>query len=174
MLLCLCPREQDTHLIIQSDWNPSVCSKLVTHFFCIINTSSHCFTNNNDYPFQRLTYWGTDDGCAFLCFFSLRLLGLPAEEQSAGYNGLLPPTQSCKFSFSLSHSHSLCLPSFTHIHTNDICTVAFWLYLTSAFLTERAEHGWGWSHACSQGTWHLWITKTHRQRLSHIHTNVTQ
>lgn len=42
-------------------------------------------------------------------YVSLRLLGLPVEEQSAGYNGLLPPTQSCKYSLaSLSPSVSLC------------------------------------------------------------------
>lgn len=107
---------------------------------------------------------------------STRLLGLPAEEQSAGCSGLLPPPQSCRYSLvapTLAPPTllSMCLLSlYTHTRTHKICTVILWLFLTSALLTEWAEHCWGRRHGCCQGTQTRTSTRSRMQR----HLNVTQ
>ena len=117
----------------------------------------------------RLTYGGGVKN-VHLCV-SLRLLGLPVEEQSAGYNGLLQPTQSCKCSLA---SRIMCFPpSHTHTLTDtcDPCTVTpLWLVLTCAFLTEWAEHNWWRSHTCCQGTSRLLWNADSQNAKAYTHT----
>lgn len=134
----------------------------------------HCFTNNNDYPFQWDLPTGEQMKDVHLCV-SLRLLGLPAEEQSALdtmdcchphslANILLHLSPSLSFFVSL-------LYTYTQEHTWYMHCRTHWLCLISAFFTEWAEHDWRWSHACCQGTWHLWNTDTHPQIQIHTLTH---
>lgn len=109
-------------------------------WFSELPLASHCFPNNNDYPFQRDLPTGEWMEDVHL-YVSLRLLGLPVEEQSAGYNGLLPPTQSCKYSLA-----SLSLPLFLYV---------------SVFLCV-----WGWN--TQTHTHCLWYMRCHTLTISLI------
>ena len=101
--------------------------------------TGHCFTKKQQLlsP-SRLTYLRRCGGYGLSV--SLRLSDWPVEEQSVGYNGPVPPTQSCKYSLFL----FLCFPDAhedADIHALfDKCTVAHSDCLPSAFLTEWAEH----------------------------------
>lgn len=93
---------------------------------------------------------------------SLRLLGLLRSKVLDTMDCCHPHSLANIPPFSLLDTHTLIW--YMHCHT-------LWLFLVSAFLTEWAEHRWGWSHACCQGTWN---TLTPMQRHTRTHTNVTQ
>lgn len=124
------PPSSFLHCRMRSIFCLSGCSKLPTHLPSmkqnveVVNSLrwSFVFQVTIITPFSEtylLREWMKDvHSCR-----SLTLLGLPAEEQSARYNGLLPPTQSCKYSASLSFICVTPLSLHTHTHTYDICTV---------------------------------------------------